>query len=75
MVYLENKLFSPLSREYCAYFYYLTVFTLIFFVIAAVEAIYSVMKGDVSPVRAIVTLVAPFIIYFQNRLLYSMCLR
>ena len=75
MSYIENKLLSPLSREYCAYFYYLTVFTVIFFVIAFGEAVYSLIKGDVSILRALVGLIIPFIVYFQNRLLYSMCVR
>ena len=72
---LERKLLSPLSREYCAYFYYLTIFTLIFFVIAVGEAVYSLAQGHVSIVRALVGLVIPLIAYFQNRLLYSMCVR
>ena len=75
MSYIENKLLSPLSREYCAYFYYLTVFTLLFFVIAFAETVYSIVRGDVSIIRALVSLVFPFIIYFQNRLMYSMCVR
>ena len=75
MSYIENKLLSPLSREYCAYFYYLTMFTLLFFVIAVGEAIYSIVSKHVSILRALVGLIFPFIVYFQNRLLYSMCTR
>jgi hypothetical protein len=72
---LERKLLSPLSREYCAYFYYLTVFTLLFSVIAFGEAVYSLAQGHVTFVRALVGLVVPVVAYFQNRLLYSMCMR
>ena len=75
MSYIENKLLSPLSREYCAYFYYLTVFTLIFFVIAVGETFYSIINSDISILRGIVGLLFPFILYFQNRLMYSMCIK
>ena len=75
MSYIENKLLSPLSREYCAYFYYLTVFTLFFFAIALVETTYSIVNGKVSILRGLIGVTFPFVIYFQNRLMYSMCIR
>ena len=70
---LEQTFFSPLSKEYCAYFYYLTVFAFIFLVLAIGQALYAVVEGDVNVFSAILALFGPFLLYFNNRLLYSMC--
>ncbi len=71
---LEQTFFSPLSKDYCAYFYYLTVFAFIFLAIAIGQALYAVVEGKVDLFSGIMALAGPFLLYFNNRLLYSMCL-
>jgi len=75
---LEQALFSPMGRDMCAYFFWLTVIAFIFLVLAACDVIMSIVsrKGGLSLSklgRSLLTLVFPFLIYFNNRLLYSMC--
>jgi len=75
---LEQVLFSPMGRDMCAYFFWLTVIAFIVFVLAACDVIKSIItrKGGLSLsklLRGVLTLVFPFLIYFNNRLLYSMC--
>lgn len=73
--YLEDLLLSPLSTKYCVYFYYLMVFSLIFCLIAILEALISVGTGAVGLFRGIVGLLGPALLYLNYRLLYSMCMR
>ena len=68
-----QDLFSPLGREYCVYFYYLTILAAVFFVLALVHAVYSIAQGERGILDSIVYLAGPFLLYFNNRLLYSMC--
>jgi len=70
---LQSSLFSPLGREYCLYFYYLAVFAFIFMLLTAAHNLYLVFSGDADLLPAILSLIGPFILYFNNRLLYSMC--
>ncbi len=68
------SLFSPLSEDYCMYFYYLAIFSfiiLIGFVLILIN--YFIKEGTKSDPSVIMLLAYPFIAYFQNRLLYSMC--
>lgn len=70
---LEATFFSPMGRQYCDYFYFLTVFAFIFFLFAIYDVITSLFIGKTNIFRALLTLIFPFLIYFNNRLLYSMC--
>ena len=70
-----NNLFAPLGREYCAYFYWLTVLAFLLFFIALVDTGMRIMTGKAKLLNGIIALLAPFLIYFNNRLLYSMCTR
>lgn len=70
---LEQTFLSPYSHEYCAFYFYLTVFALIFLVLAIADAAVSLYKNKVGVFDAIMSLFGPFLIYFTNRLLYSMC--
>ena len=69
-----ETLFGPLTKEYCEYFYILEV---IFFIITAIMT-FIVLKSLVSkkPMaldKAITLIANPLLIYFINRLYYSMC--
>jgi hypothetical protein len=68
-------LFSPLPKEYCVYFYFLSIigFTLmsIAIVFGAISAFKNKKIGNIGQLSMIV--IGYFIFYFQNRLLYGMC--
>jgi hypothetical protein len=68
-----DNLFSPLGKEYCAYFYWLTVIAFIFLLLALFDVVTKLLKGRVSIVESLLKLLAPTLAYFVNRLLYSMC--
>ena len=68
-----DNLFSPLGKEYCGYFYWLTVIAFIFLLLALFNVVTKLLKGKVSVVDSLLTLLAPALAYFVNRLLYSMC--
>ena len=70
----EQTFLSPYSQEYCAYYFYLTVFALIFLAMAIFDAIVGLFNNKLSVFDAIMSLLGPFLIYFTNRLLYSMCM-
>ena len=68
-----DTLFSPLSKEYCLYFYYLSVISFVFLFVALYHGIVLLIKGKTNFIQVIIGLLAPFLLYFNNRLLYSMC--
>ena len=69
-----DNLFSPLGKEYCSYFYWLTVIAFIALLLALFKVGMALMKGKVSIVNSLIELLAPALAYFVNRLLYSMCI-
>jgi hypothetical protein len=69
-------LFSPLSKEYCLYFYYLSVFGFVLFIFSIIAfgiTIIQKKKGYDFFLKSGMIALGYFIFYFQNRLLYSMC--
>ncbi len=70
-----QNVFSPLGREYCAYFYWLTVIAFILFLLALVDTVIRVIKGRARLLNGLIALLAPFLMYFNNRLLYSICVK
>lgn len=67
--------FDPLGKEYCAYFYWLSVISFVFFLLALVDSVSRLLKGKINVLSLIVSLFGPFLLYFNNRLMYSMCVR
>ena len=70
-------LFGPLDKGYCVYFYYLSI---IFFAIFAISFFLVVVnllskKKSMSFTSIYLVLTQPFLMYFINRLYYSMCVR
>lgn len=66
---------APLGREYCDYFYYLSMFNfilLLYILFAAVYMFFFDKKRD-GIFHVILVSLPTFIAYFTNRLLYSMC--
>jgi uncharacterized membrane protein len=74
---LQQTFFGPLDKQYCLYFYVLSVIGLVFVFIVLVGALVmgiSKKKGIEFYLSALVGSLGYAIFYFQNRLLYSMCL-
>ena len=74
---LNDTLFGPLSRQYCIYFYYLSVigFILLAFVLLSTIYIAIATKRSFSFIYQMFMIALGYaIFYFQNRLLYSMCI-
>lgn len=75
-----NYYFGPLSREYCVYFYYLSVIFGLMFAFTAMSAIYVMMfhsrkVNKMFIVNTVLVLSNLFLGYFANRLLNTMCVR
>ena len=79
-----NSPFSALSKPYCNYFYVLSIFGYIWLIIALLISLYFFYKSFLSTSSnrkeftkdfylSLKSLAMFFILYFQNRLLYSMC--
>lgn len=71
-----KDLFSPLSREFCLWFYYLSIIGFVFLAITLFSAIVigiTKKKGGDYYMTMLMVSFSYFIFYFQNRLLYSMC--
>ena len=75
-----SRFFGPLSKDYCYYFLFLSMFFFFFLILFIIFNIYyliknfkSVKSGEVmSSIAMILNLL---IAYFVNRLLYTMCVK
>lgn len=78
---MENSIsdvFSPLAKDYCIYFYYLSVLgfaSFIFILISTVGIMITKKKGWDFVFHMVFLSLVNFMFYFQNRLLYSMCVK
>lgn len=73
---LVNYLFGPMSKFYCIWFFYLSVFGFILFTVAFLSFLFMGLSGKKSRnfyFQMFMVCLGYFIFYFQNRLLYSMC--
>ena len=75
---IEKTFFSALNRDACLYFYFLTVFFFIIMIITAVSGVaYMVTKPSKITfnfiTHFILIIINFFLVYFVNRLYYSMC--
>jgi hypothetical protein len=69
-------LFGPLSKQYCVYFYFLSIFGFILlavFIISSIMVGLSKRKGLDYYMQVVGISLGYAIFYFQNRLLHSMC--
>jgi len=73
-----DTLFGPLPKEYCAYFYYISIFVYIAFLLALISFITLILKerpkNFYAYVIGIIGVLSYFFFYLQNRILYSMCI-
>ena len=78
MANLMNFFFGPLNKEYCLYFYVLSIIFGITFLLLAIGVLIAIIK-DYKKIdlkigfNLILLLINAFLVYFVNRLLYSMC--
>lgn len=74
MASLVDNLFSPLGKEYCVYFYWLSVIAFIFLLLVLYNSLRLLLKGKFNVLYFVISLFGPGLMYFNNRLLYSICL-
>lgn len=77
---LNNYLFGPVNSKFCAYFYYLSVIQFVVMIFMLMSLLYMLTLGskkiDVKTVSTIVMgTLAYGVLYFQSRLLHSMCIQ
>ncbi len=73
-----KDLFGPLDEKYCLYFYYISVFgfaLMVFTIISGLWIGLSKKLGGEHYLQMVSWCLVYFIWYFQNRLLYNMCVR
>ena len=71
-----DTVFGPLSGEYCYYFYFLSILTFFIFLMVIVGGLYTGLsggKGLTFYASVVGGSLAYFIVYFVNRLMYSIC--
>ncbi len=71
-----NTLFGPISGEYCLYFYFFSIISFFFLVIAIISGVVRGLQGSKGMyfyISVLGTSIAYFISYFVNRLMYSVC--
>ena len=71
-----DTLFGPLSKQYCVYFYFLSIFGFILlavFIVSSILVGLSKSKGLDYYMQVVGIALGYAIFYFQNRLLHSMC--
>ena len=75
-----KDLFTPLDKKYCNYFYYLSVFSYCFFIFLILTLVWGLIfhskKIDLYiRLNSISVIMSVFLMYFVNRLMYSMCVK
>ena len=78
LYYFFNKYFGPLSKKWCNYFYFFSVFFFVLFFVSLVGILFTIIMqykkiNFMIITNFIIILVNTFIGYFVNRLLYSVC--
>ena len=70
-----NYIMSPLDKSNCNYFYLLSLFGFITFLFAIFKFIFKKNKKRFNVSVITYLTFAPLIMYYVNRLLYSMCVK
>ena len=71
-----DTLFGPLSKDYCLYFYFLSIFGFVFmaiFLISSISVGLIEKKGIDFYLQVFSIALGYGVFYYQNRLLNSMC--
>lgn len=76
MASMNDTLYGPLGKEYCIYFYILSVFGFISLILVVISSlvigIYK-KKGFDFYLQAFTLAIVYGMLYLQNRLLFNMC--
>ena len=75
-----QDLFGPLSKESCNYFYFFAVagfIMMIVFILFTLVALVRYYKriDTIKAIHLITMIMNSFLVYFSNRLLYTMCMK
>lgn len=75
-----DKYFGPLPREYCVYFYILSVICGVIFVTSAISIAYFMLMhfkkvNTMFVINSLMILFNMFLAYVANRLLHTMCIK
>jgi len=75
-----NMVFGPLTNETCNYFYFFAVagfiMMIVFFLILLICSIKYYKKLDSKMIiNLIAAIINSFLLYFSNRLFYTMCVK
>ncbi len=75
-----NNYFGPLPREYCVYFYFLSIIFGMIFMFSAISIAYFMImhfkKVNVMFIsNSFLVLINTFLAYIANRLLHTMCVK
>lgn len=75
-----NNYFGPLPREYCVYFYFLSIVFGIMFVLSAISVAYFMIMyfkkvNAMFISNSFLVLTNTFLAYIANRLLHTMCVK
>jgi hypothetical protein len=72
-----NTFFSPLGKEWCLYYFFVLVFVFIISLLAVIASLIEVInlkkKSFSSVLMTLLPILTYAILYFQSRLIYSMC--
>ena len=75
---LVDYLFGPLDKKYCAYFYYLSVIGYILMLLVLFTLIVLIFTDKTIDMKmvlySIYMIMIYFLLYFQSRLLNSVCI-
>ena len=78
MATMNDTLFGSLGKQYCIYFYLLSVFGFILLAMTMIGMVWSLFtkKLDMKVITGLVMASLGYgIFYFQNRLLHTMCVQ
>ena len=73
---IVETLFGPLDKEYCIWFYFISIWCfalLVLYLITSIAYGISKRKGISFYLKVFTTALLYLFMYFQNRLLHSMC--
>ena len=75
-----NNLFGPLTKESCNYFYFFAVAGFIMMIVFILFMLISLVKyykklDARMMINIIAAIINSFLLYFSNRLLYTMCVK
>jgi hypothetical protein len=73
---LHDYLFGPLNKDWCAYFYFLSIIWYVTFVISVISIVFYLFTKKVDTkvlFGMLLYTITVFIMYFEKRILNGMC--